>query len=202
MGCDEKEDLYESLDWCQGKTILPGIRSRVYYTPKRSILKWPKLPDEIAEDGKFSDLAVYKGDFVLAAGVSWRHLDVITTDSPVNCESQGEVPSVTSLNKGTFKHPGAEEEATAFARKATSDDMVYLVQQRNGKFRVIGNEMYETITKVKLELGAAVTDKAGTTLEVEVTDICPAPFYRGKIEIEDGTISGADGSAVDEEENG
>lgn len=198
MGCPDKKDLYESLDWCEGTVILPGIRKRLYYVPKRSIVKWPQLPKEVAEGGKLSDLAIYKDDFVLAAGVYWRHLDVITTDSPVNCESQGEIPSVTSLNKATFKHPGAEEDATAFARQATSDDLVFLIQQKNGKFRVIGNEMYETITKVKQELGAAVTDKAGTTLEVEVTDLCPAPFYHGKIKLEEGTISGKDGSAVEE----
>lgn len=198
MGCSENKDLYNSLDWCEGQQVLPGIRRRVYYTPKRSIVKWPKLPSEVAANGNFSDLAVYKDDFVLAAGLHWRHLDVVATESPVNCESQGEIPSVTSLNKATFKHPGTEEEATAFARRATSDDMVYLVQQKNGKFRVLGNEMYDTVTKVKQDLGAVVTDKVGTTLEVEVTDLCPAPFYPGKIKLEDGIISGLDGSAVED----
>lgn len=197
MSCVNK-DLYQSMTWCQGKPILPGIRKRVYYTPKRSIVKWATLPEEVEENGKFSDLAIYKGDIVLAAECKWRHLDVIVPESPVTSESQGEVPCVTMLNKATFKHPGTEEEATAFAREANNDDLVYLVQQKNGKFRVIGNEMYETVTKVKQELGATVTDKAGTTIEVEVTDLCPSPFYKGKILTEEGTISGADGSAVEE----
>ena len=72
---------------------------------------------------------------------------------------------------------------------------MYLVQQRNGKFRVIGCEEFETDTKPTQALGEGVTGEAGTTIEIEATDLCPAPFYPGKIEAEDGDISGADGSA-------
>ena len=28
----------------------------------------------------------------------------------------------------------------------------------------------------------------GTTLDIEATDVCPAPYYMGEIETEDGTI--------------
>lgn len=197
MECDEK-DIYQSLNWCQGKPVFPGIRSKAYYISKRSIVKWPVLPSEVTEKGTLAELSVYKGDFVLAADTKWHDLDIITKESPITSEAQGEVPCVTSLNKATFKYPSVEEEATAFARQANNDDLVYLFQQRNGKFRLIGNEMFNTTTKVKQENGAAETDKAGTTIEVEVTDVCPAPFYTGKIETESGDISGVDGSAVDQ----
>lgn len=110
-------------------------------------------------------------------------------------EVQGERPSTTSLNKCTIKHPGTEEDAAGFCRQAMADDLVYLVQQRNGKFRVMGCEEFETVTKPAQALGEGVTGEAGTTLEIEATDVCPAPFYPGKIETEDGDISGADGSA-------
>lgn len=196
MACENK-DLYHSLEWCQGKPILPGIRKRLYYTPKRTIVKFPTLPGTVAVAGKMGDLATYEGDFVLTADTKWRYMDVLIGESPVTSDAQGDIPCVTSLNKATFKHPGTEEEATAFARQANNDDIVYLFQQKNGKFRVLGNEMYETVTKVKQELGSGATDKAGTTSEIEVTDLCPAPFYKGKILTEEGTISGADGSAED-----
>lgn len=197
MECNDK-NMYQSLNWCQGKPVYPGIRSKAYYIPKRSIVKFPVLPDEVAKDGTLKDLVTYKEDFILAADTKWLELDIITKESPVTSEAQGEMPCVTSLNKVTFKYPSVEEEATAFARQANNDDLIYLFQQRNGKFRVIGNEMFNTTTKVKQENGAAETDKAGTTIEVEVTDVCPAPFYVGKIETEAGDISGADGSVVPE----
>lgn len=191
----ESADLYNSLGWCKGKTVLPGIRTRVYFIKKSNIVKWPKLPETIAEGKTMGALATYTGNFELSADKTWNHLDVLTPESPVTSESQGDMPARSFLNKVTLKHAGVEEEATGFARQSNADDLVYLVQQRNGKFRVVGNEMFDTDTKPGQELGAGNTDKAGTTLSVEVTDVCPAPFYPGKIETEGGSISGVDGGA-------
>jgi hypothetical protein len=103
---------------------------------------------------------------------------------------------VTALNKITLKHPGTDEEAAGFCRQAMADDLVFLVQQRNGKFRVIGSEQFESTTKPSQALGEGNTGEAGTTLEVEATDVCPAPFYPGNIETASGTISGENGSKV------
>ena len=50
-------------------------------------------------------------------------------------------------------HPETDEEATGFARQANADDFVYLVQTRNGKFRVLGNESFRTDTKPKQDSG-------------------------------------------------
>ena len=74
---------------------------------------------------------------------------------------------------------------------------MYLVQRRDGKFRVIGNEMFETDTKPKQDGGEGVTGEQGTSLEISVTDVCPAPYYPGKIETEDGDISGETGKPAE-----
>ena len=68
-----------------------------------------------------------------------------------------------------------------------------LVPQRNGQYRVFGNPDYDLELKPKLESGEGTTG-GGTTIEASVTDICPAPFYAGKIETVEGTVSGADGT--------
>ena len=91
-----------------------------------------------------------------------------------------------------------KEEAAGFCRMAAADDLAFLVQQRNGKFRVLGSEEFETLVKPTTALGQGITGTAGTTLEIEATDVCPAPFYPGKIETEEGDISGKDGSAWSE----
>lgn len=197
--CDNSS-MYESLSWCDGQTTLPGIKQRVYFIPKSKILKWPVLP-KIKDAKTMAELATYKGDFVLAADEKWRALDSLDTKSNVTSESQGDKPSRIALNKSTLKHAGTDEEATGFARQANIDNLVYLVQQRNKKFRVIGSDEFDADTKVSQALGEGYTGEAGTTLEIEAPDVCPAPFYPGKIETEDGDISGADGSAwVDAEE--
>ena len=198
MGKCDSVDLYSSLDFCEGQTVLPGIRKKVYFQKKSNIVKWPELPE--LEDGKsMAELATYSGDFTLAADKKWLVVKNMDSKSDVNCETQGEKPSVTHLNKASIVHPGTEEEAAGFCRMAAADDLVFLVQQRNGKFRVLGSQEFETLVKPTTALGQGVTGTAGTTLEIEATDVCPAPFYPGKIETEDGDIKGSDGSAWEAE---
>lgn len=72
-----------------------------------------------------------------------------------------------------------------------------LVQDRKGRARVIGCEAYAPKITVSQASGSSVTDSCTTTVNTEATDFCPAPFYPGKIETEDGDISGADGSVAE-----
>ena len=194
--CDSV-DLYNSLEFCEGQTVLPGIRKKVLFQKTANIVAWPTLP-KLAEGQTMAGLATYTGNFTLAADKKWLTIKNMDSKSDVNCETQGEKPSVTHLNKATIVHPGTEEEAAGFCRMAAAEDLVFLVQQRNGKFRVLGSEEFETVVKPTTALGQGVTGTAGTTLEVEATDVCPAPFYPGKIETEDGDIKGSDGSAWEE----
>ncbi len=62
--------------------------------------------------------------------------------------------------------------------------------QRNGKTRLVGSEMYSTEVKPKLSSGEGYSG-GGTTIEVIARDISPAPFYTGKIDEDEGSISGA-----------
>lgn len=186
--------LYNSLGWCNGKTTLPGIRRRVYFIPKDEILAWPSLP-EVSDASDMSDLAKYSGNFTLAADKKWRSLDVLDAKSNTSSEPTGDKPSRIYLNKATLKHAGTDEEATGFARQANIDNLIYLVQERNKKFRVIGSDDFDVDTKVSQALGEGYSGEAGTTIEIEAPDVCPAPFYFGKIETEDGDISGVDGTA-------
>lgn len=189
-------NLYSSLDFCEGSAVLPGIRKKAFYIPKRDILTWPTLPASSASGSTMETLAVYTGNFVLASDKAWLPLMTIDSRNNVRTEAAGEKPSRLNNNQATLVHPGTAEAATGFAMQANNDDMVYLVQGRDGKFRVIGNEEFATDTQVGIALGEGVQGEAGTTLEVSVLDKAPLPFYPGNIVTPDGTISGADGSAV------
>lgn len=176
-----------SLDWCSGQLTAPGIRLRVYYIPKRDIVKWPKLPAFDSEDS--SKLAVYVGSFTLASEGKWRFIRIDQKKSSPTSEPQGETPFSTYLDKGSFVHPGTGEQAAAFARQAANDDYVYLFEQIDGKFRVIGSEAYETSTKVSTNLGQVGGTDKGSTIEASCTAECPFAFYTGEIVAEDGTIN-------------
>lgn len=194
VDCTSK-GMYESLSWCPGQTSQPGIRNKVYFIPKSWITKWPKLPD-IDDAESMASLATYEGDFTLAADKKWQSIALLTTKSSITADTQGEKPSPTFLNKATLFHSGTDEEASGFCRQANVDELIFLCQQRNGKFRVVGSEAYDPSVTISQTSGEGESGTAGTTLTAQCTDICPSPFYTGKIETEDGEISGADGSAI------
>ena len=178
--------VYASLMFCKGKTVLPGLRNRLYFIPKAWIVSWPTLRP-VAGD-MVSTFYIYDGSFTLAADKKWMYIDIIDNKGKLESESQGDKPSRTFLNKLSVVHPETDELASSFCRQANSDDFVYLVQRRNGKFRVLGNPMFETDTKPKQDSGEGVSGDFGTTIEIEVTDECPAPYYFGTIETVDGDI--------------
>lgn len=195
MSCTDKS-LYESLQFCQGQKVIPGIRNHVFAIAKRDIVKWPELPDVSTESVDLAKLGTYTGDFTLVAEKKWLKIDLAMNKGNIECETQGDRPSRTFLNKLTAAYPGTSAQATGFCRLAIDDDMVFLVPQRDGQYRVLGNEMFETDVKPALSTGEGIDTAGGTNIEINVTDICPAPFYTGKIETAEGDISGATGKPV------
>lgn len=192
--------LYDSLRHCKGTPVVPGIRRKVYFIPKDDIVAWPTLPKTPAQGGtaaKMADLGTLTGNFTLASDKKWRVIDTVVSESSISGEPQGEPPYALYVNKATFKHPGNGAEGVGFAQQALADDFVYLVQQQDGRFRLVGNEMFETSTQAKWESGSSgSTDKAGMTIEVSVNALSLPPFYPGEIITEEGKISGETGLAI------
>lgn len=186
--------LLDSLNFCQGKTILTGIRERAYFIPKRQIVSWPTLPSTSAE---MADLATYTGSFTLAADAQWKYIDLTLNKGQIEWETQGERPSRSILNKVTLYHPEIDEDAAAFQRLALGEDLVIVIRQRDGKYRVIGSEMWPIDIKPKGSTGEGTTGEAGSQVEVEATDVCPAPFYVGQLVTAEGTIECDTGALVE-----
>lgn len=182
--------LYESLKYCKGKTILPGVRAHAYVIPKSWIVKWPTLPAFSAEKDLFGKLATYKGDFTLAADKKWLVVDLAYNKGNIEWEAQGNKPSRTFLNKFTATHPEINGSAAAFQRMAIADDLVWAIPQRDGRVRILGSEQFETDTKPSGATGEGLDGSAGSMFAVEATDVCPAPFYEGKIVTAEGEIDG------------
>lgn len=182
-------DLYESLKHCKGQNSLPGIRPKVLGIPKTHIVSFPKLPDFDAKDATMSSIATYDGDFVLAADKKFLFMDILSSSSNVKSDPQGEGASKSYLITAVLFHPSTGPEVTGFSRMVINDDFIWLVQQRDGRWRVVGNEMMETDTQPAQDSGQAVTDSSGTTFTATVSDVCPAPFYTGKVLTEKGVYN-------------
>ena len=186
-------NLYDSVRFCDGTTVMPGVRRKAYYIHQDNIVKYPELPKLSDEDIEMGKLGTYVGDFILAADAGFKVIDLDDSASNVICESQGVKPSKSFLNKATFKHPGKGEVATGFARLANTSNLLFIYQERDGAFRVIGNQMFSTNVKPTQESGAKETDASGTTLNIEVSDVAPAPFYKGVIKTDEGDIDASTG---------
>ena len=175
--CNGIPTLTESLVHCQGSRVQPGLRDHVYFLSKRDVVKWPKRVSATDSGATMEKLATLQGEFVLKADKKWKRIDVIDSKAQMESDMTGEDPSKLYENKLTFLYPGVEEAATGFCQLAAED-------------KFVGSEMYSTEVKPKLSTGEGYSG-GGTTIEVIARDISPAPFYTGKIEVDEGSISGA-----------
>lgn len=176
--------LQKSLDWCEGQPQYPGIRRRVYFCNKALIMSWPELEHD--DFGRVTS-TLMRGNFELAEDAFWQYLDININQSNITSEPQGEVPSQTQLNKATFVHNGIDDAATAIAGLIGYADNVFVYEDTQGHFRIIGNRRWRTHSKVNQDQGQG-SAQANTTIEVEATDIIAPPFYNGYLETEDGLV--------------
>ena len=178
-------NIQQSLGWCQGTPELPGVKRRVYYLAKSEIVEWPALSRDA--NGRITS-AQYSGSFTLKADSKWKYIDILPDKSQLTSEPQGELPSQTQLNKLVAVHPGVGLRASAAAAYINNYDNVFIVEDMKGFFRVVGCDKWQTKSTVNQDLGQGPTGSTSTTINVEATDECPAPFYFGMIETEEGDI--------------
>ncbi len=181
--------MFENLDWQDGNVSIPGIFEEAYYIPKSHITAWPAV---VASPATAIEEVTLAGTFTLDALKVWKKINHIDGKAVCTADVQGEIRSQTFLNKATFKTSLTNEDATSFAKAANNANIVYLVKEKNsGKWRVLGNVMFNTLTKPNLSLGGEATSERGLTIEVEVTDSIPLPFYTGAIVTDDGDVNPA-----------
>lgn len=192
--CTSADSIYGDICFSPGKKSLPGVRGYVYGIAKRDIMTWPTIGAEAPK--ALADVAKYAGDFVLATDKKWHKIGLIPNESELQVESQGSFGSKTFKITGTAVVPGTEEEVTGYIAQANNDEMVYLFIQRNGKARMVGSEAFTPELSLSQATGKATTDANSTTISAVADDEYPAPFYPGKIETEDGDISGATGLPI------
>jgi hypothetical protein len=192
--CTSANSIYGDICFLPGKKSLPGVRGYVYGIAKRDIMTWPTIGTEAPKT--LADVAKYAGDFVLATDKKWHKIGLIPNESELQVESQGSFGSKTFKVTGSAVIPGTEEEVSGYIAQANNDEMVYLFIQRNGKARMVGSEAFTPELSLSQATGKATTDANSTTISAVADDEYPAPFYPGKIETEDGDISGATGLPI------
>lgn len=178
---------FDNLDWVDGQSSVPGIFPNVYYIPKSQITEWPTIS---ASPASSADEVTYVGNFTLASEAVWKTINCIDMKSQPTAEPQGEIRCKSFNTKLTVKSSLTEEKASAFCKLANNTDLVYLFRERDSKkYRVVGSEMFTTITTASLDVGSDPTGERGVSIEVSATDIIPFAFYAGEILTDDGDIN-------------
>lgn len=192
--CDSKS-VYGSLTACPGKKSLAGIRRRLYYIEKAAVVTFPTLPAITGTEGQeMKDLAVLSGEFSLAADKYFKHIDLKDEASNVTFDSEGENGSKVFNNQANAIVTGMGDEVKGFARQALNDDLIYVYQNRDGSFCVIGNEAFTCHTTPTGDTGTEPTGAITTTLQLQCYDEAPVPTFKGKLYIASGKyIDCADG---------
>lgn len=181
--CNTQVFPYDDLTYCYGKPVLGGIRPAVYAIPHSELLGFATLRTDASATPQ-ADMAVLKGEFIPAPGSYWRKLDIVPTKGSLTWETQGEHPARTFLNKAKFVFPGTCEEATAFARQAIHDFLIFAVQQTDGSWRILGSPEFPADVQVSGGTGEGLGGEVGINIEITATDLCPAPFYKGHLFLE------------------
>lgn len=198
--CTNTNNLYDNVDFCTGEVSLPGVRNHAYFIRKSDIVSWPKLPRNGAKT--LEEVAVYTGNFGLAADVKWNRIDLVPNESEPKSEQAGSYGSYHFTNSISLVLPGTAEKVTGLITELNNDDVVILVPQRDGKVRVFGSEAFTVEIKPSQAWGKGSGDANTTTIEVTCEDMAATPFYPGEIDTNDGIIDGSTDNIKTTEDDG
>lgn len=193
--CTSTIDIYESVPFCMGEKSLPGTRTHFYFVRRDDVTKFPKPKGTKADS--LETVNVITGQIELASDKEWFKVDLVDGESEPTVEQQGSWPNFTFLNKCTLVLPGTGKKVTGLISLLNNDDIIALIPQRDGKCRLFGNSSFRVSVKPSQAWGKGVTDANTTTIEVEVTDEFPAPFYLGTFSVGGVRYSGGDDEVYD-----
>ncbi len=182
------QTILNSMKWCPGRTVKPGIRRRAYAISADQILKWPTIQRD--ELGRVTSPTL-KGNFTLVEDAVWAVIEHIPNKAEFKSETQGEYPSQTFKVTASFVHPGVDDVAAAATAAFLNSNFVFIIEDMDGNFRVIGSEDYDTVVTSSRDNGQGPTGTAGTTISIEASMDVDAAFYIGEITTEDGTVQSA-----------
>lgn len=192
--CSSELDLYKDVDFCKGQRILPGMRAYMMMIKRSNIVTFPKLPGDKALT--LEEVTKLIGDFVLSADKKFSKIDLVPNETEFKFDSIGQYGSKLIKNTVEVLIPGMEEKVSGLVAQLNNDDCIFLIAQRNGKFRLVGNEEFKCELAISGDSGKKSEDSNATKVTITIDDEVPCPFYPGKIETNDGNISGADGTPI------
>ena len=162
---------------------MPGIRRRLYYIEKVNIVAFPTLGKASDSNQTMGGMAKLTGNFTLADSKFFKFIDLKDEASNATFDPVGENGSKLFNNQVHAIVSGQADDVKGLARQSVNEDLVFVYQNRDGGFCVLGNEMFETHTSPSGDTGAEATGAITTTFDIQVYDECPVPSYEGELKL-------------------
>lgn len=178
-------DLFENLDWADGKSNPSGIvGARIFWVLKRDLVSYPSVIDAPASA---VDTVTLDGSFVLKTGKKWKTL--YSTQGKATCtfEPTGEKDAKLFLLKASLKYPDISPEAKAMAKGTINSDVIFCIQEptEDERWSIVGDKRYQMDVNPSGSLGEGPGSEKGLTLAPEVYSTLPLPMYKGTIQFTD-----------------
>lgn len=177
------EALYDDIKHCGGEVCLPGVRSHFYFVRRADIVSWPQPPVNTG-----AGAGEWKDDFELAADKTFITVDLVPGESELKTERVGAWGGYHFNNTASLVIPGNKEKVMGMVQAMVNDDCVFVVPDKDGRFRLFGNQDFVVDVKPSAQSGKGSGDSRTTTIELSDENRYALPFYKGKITTTAGTL--------------
>ena len=185
--------IFESLGWTDGKVNPSGIKNEAFFCPKTDIATIPPFNDDPLNSGENVSL---NGDFEMVAGKTFQRIYSTQGKGKVSFESIGEKDCKMFTNKGLLKFPDISDEGKSMAKSAVNANVIWIIplpHETEKRYVVLGDDYWDSESKVSGDSGDAPGSDKGITIEIEAPSTTPLPNYKGILQLPDGTLDCATG---------
>lgn len=160
-------------------TNMGGTLQKFYFALADDVETWPSLP---ASPLTIATAMVLTGNFNMKHGKKFFEGYMTAETGEVRDEQIGDKDGVSHKHIFELFHPGMKDALLGFMRLSNNSDMVFLIPDTDGDYRVVGNENFPARKESSTgTTGKARSDRRGATLTFSSFGSGPAPLYRGTI---------------------
>lgn len=177
---------YEALDFTTGSKNIPGLKPVGYYGFTKEATTIPELPDSPTD---MSAAGVITTNIVMAAGKTMYPMYGTLEKLNLRGEAQGERDSKSKVRTLTWKYPDVNADAIGFDIATNNENMFFIVEDHQGRFRMLGNKSIPAQVSAADDTGTASSDDKGYTYEISDFGIGAAPIYEGDIPVDSALMT-------------
>jgi hypothetical protein len=177
---------YEALDWQSGKKNIPGLKPVGYFGFTSEASSIPELPETPVA---MSNAGVITANITMKSGKTMYPMYGTLTKLNLKGEPVGERDSMMKNRTLQWKYPDTDEAGIGFDIASNNANMFFVVEDQNGRARLIGNKSIPASVKSSDDTGSAPGDDKGYTFEISDFGIGAAPIYEGDIPVDSSLMT-------------